>query len=605
MRIYYPLLSLVFLLSAASLSAQSEQDTLVFLFSGNPDSIVFIPEIEDLLEDLEIIDPDRPNRRFAVVNIMRLLDAERAQNVVTSIQRYYDSFSLIDERRDTIYRIIQPFLGGAQNLLQVKINLVGEVFFFEFIRYRILPSEDEINYKLLYQYSATSVIDLREINRTDIKDRFRNAIYKVFPSTNQRPEAYIQANGRRVGDQYYFGIGDTIQIFGRGKDYDSPESDFSYRWELLSDPAQRVQAVPLKSNIAEQELVLQRRDSFTIGLTIDDRINPSELAYARFHVLEKPVISGIQFENRSRRTTSYYWNFKGRPHYYEGRDSLPLAFSLRVDNRYLNDTFIDLDISLIDSDVSLVDLNIPFIDFDIPIISGPQFSAQSVPLRSGASFRLTDFQFVYNGARFTTDGALIEGSLQLPETTLPAQTYQFQAIARHYDIGSAVEPTFFLDLIRVNRVAVLFETQLGFLPTADNLQESNTHFNLGLSFRISERFYGYLLPGFLLLPNEEWELNARGGLEWDLLFLPGPRSKRFGAEIGGAFTREVSSGGRTQGEVLSLLGKVYFKHFLSKEPLTEMKYGFFYESFDNNFISDMMGVSVGVRFNSLGRKRRQ
>ncbi len=558
---------------------------IIFLFTGKPEHIAYVPEIEDVLEDLVIYDESGYGKKYAVFNIVRLLiEGQENENKVKEIRQYYDdSLDLQDPNRDVIYDLIRDSLDTSSSFLEVKVKLINEILFFEFIRYDV-QNQKGVQKFVYNRNSATSTINLTEVNRVNVKEIFKIAINKVFPKTNQPPEAEIIANKLKINDAYYFGVGDTIRIFGQVVDYDSPEEDFSYAWRQIS--GKQTENYPLLPNLQIQEIHPKVKNSFQIGLIVNDRINPSEKEdIATFNVIQRPIIGSIHFgKTGSRIARSYYWIFDGAPYYYF--DKAPaLSIDLLVDERF------KLDTNRVAVDIELENAN-------------SLYSARALPIRDLAGDYLPSADFQFNYKHRLGERAGIEGYLSLPTNPVAPGNYRIKTSMSQYGVSGKNDQAFLIEMIRVKRWSFLFDSRIGLLTTNDDNQERTLQLNLGGAYKLKRNINIFLLPGVMIFQDEVWQFSARSGVEWELIKLGKNFNNFLGLDLSGSYANRVFTETKQVDGILSISGTAFFKHYLYDRPEIQLKLGIFYEYYENPSFSNTFGLSVGLMFNNFARKSR-
>lgn len=584
-------------------------DSLILLYNNklaNRDdaNAVFIPEIEDILEDLIIHNPEmdflntnryenqkkNPIYKYKIINVMRLPDSEKADNVINKISRYYESASLNDPNRSKVYKEIKPFIDYGRNMLEVKINLIENILFFEFIRFDI--SQGGVG-STQYKSSATGIINLGEVRMPGVKEEFENAIYKIFPSTNQRPEAFITTNGKRVGDEYFFGVGDTIRVSGRSKDYDTPEEDLSFNWRESSSS---FPSLPINANQSDQVLVINDTGSFTLELKVNDRINFSEPVEASFNIIQTPKIDGIWFsETQSKVAKAYFWNFNGRPYYYTDRNP-DVHIVLDIDDQYRDTTQLRVNVSLENGEEGFL---------------ARRFAANAVKTNeTTAELQFSDFQLEYNNAS-VLDSSEIRGQLRLPKVAVPSREYVINTGLSHYGINTSSEQYFVVEMNRIRKFSIYSDLKFGLLPFQDSLRFRDemfnytyrtTQFNLGLSYKVTPRVSILLLPGIFIIPQDNWEFTGRLGLEYDAIALNSKLPQSVGLGISGNYAGGIYNGQETRENIFFISGSAYFKTYLNDKPESILKLGIYFDLMDQTFVSDMFGLTAGIIFHTFGKK---
>lgn len=546
-------------------------DKIIFLFDGKKEEIAFIPEIEDVLEDLVIYDDSTTDiKRYEIINIIRLLvSAGNAENNINEITRYYNNdVDKFDPDRNTIYELIEKDIDNSTHLLEVKVKKISDILFFEFIRYDV----DMASRKFLYNSrSATSTINLMKVNEIDIKKYFKMAINKVFPRTNRPPKVSIIPNRTAINNDYFYKIGDTLRLIGQASDPDSPKEDISFNWTQLNGKP----IFPLSANAESQEIILKEKNTFDLGLSAWDRIENAELEQARFNVLAPPKINWFRFKQTLRpRVKSYYWNFDGIPSYYYA-DEPELAINLKLDTAYKDTTQLLIDLKLQPE--------------------GSFYNANAQPISDIGKNDLQRSDFQFNYFRRIGGYSSIRGILNLPkENVLPPNSYQIAASVSHYGITSDESQLFIVDMVRVKKIGFYTEARFGFIPVDQDNQSTTLSINLGTNIKVSNRFNLLILPGLSAFRKETWQFNARVGAEYDWKKLSRNRNKFFGFDLATTYYSKLFSGDRELDNIFSLNTTIFYKHHLTDRPVEQIKYGIFFEYYESSFISDIFGVSVAL-----------
>ena len=601
-------------------SSPTDSSVVVLIFDPNEKNLVFIPEIEDLLEDLEIYTEDTgpSQKRYKIINIMRLREGDDAESLMEDISTYYGSTASkrSDPNRDGVYQLLRSDISNANSLIEVRIKNIDEILFFEFVRYDIDSAKNAgQDKKPVYKSSATSIISLSEISNTNIKEEFRFAIHKVFQETNQRPEAYIESNGTQEGNTYYFGVGDTLSLQARVTDFDSPEGDLFYRWYSVEN--KKAPLLPLKPNIPYQNFVLKDTGQYQIVLGVNDRINPSKEDTISIHVIEAPKIRNVRFVQTKMATLPlYYWDFGGRPFYYSELDQIELTQSPPLQIELPSDQALG----------SSKDLNV-----QLEYVNKQAFSSISVSSlheRDQNKANLSTFKLIYGDpVQNERNGVRIMAKLHIDSSfTFSPGDYLFRTTLSNFGVKSEDAQPLKIEMNKIKRLSFTADIRQSVIPIQDSFEARGQRFNytyrstllsLGIHYTLSPEFNGFIVPGVFVIVNQPLQYNLRGGLEFEPSWLALSRNRRLGIEASGNITTGIYNGVEARGteagdRIVWGSGGIYFKTYLKsifqpslipRKPEKQLKIGIFYDYMGRVNVSDAIGIQLGWTLHTFAKRR--
>ncbi len=281
---------LIFFISLNICTTFSQEKKIAIYYEGEG---YLQPFIETTIDSLK----DKVTNRclFKTNSLNRLIlqnqvEAERKKLLQIYVNSEKTNNYLTESEKITIKEINQQIIKNDY-LLTVKTNTLVELIEFQFQIFIPQASiEDDLNPSYVKLISSENLF----INPKDgnYKVELKNAIQKLFKSSNNRPKAVLKYLEEIVnsGDTILIPLKTTIKLDGQ-QSGDIDTEKLYYNWKNVYPKKEDIQTskkIDLKQNEKNQEIKINEHGHYKISFNVNDGIENSKDIIINIHTFDRP-----------------------------------------------------------------------------------------------------------------------------------------------------------------------------------------------------------------------------------------------------------------------------------------------------------------------------